>query len=57
MFASIIVISGFTAAIATSLTVGELEQLIAGIDDFHGKRVLTVKGSTSAAFLDEKLVR
>ncbi len=57
MFASIIIISGFTAAIATSLTVGQLEQTIGGIDDFHGKRVLTVKDSTSAAFLDEKLVR
>ncbi|MET0068158.1 MAG: transporter substrate-binding domain-containing protein [Candidatus Thiodiazotropha sp.] len=57
MFASIIIISGFTAAIATSLTVGQLEQSINGIDDFYGKRVLTVKDSTSAAFLDEKLVR
>ncbi len=57
MFASIIIISGFTAAIATSLTVGQLEHSIHGIDDFHGKRVLTVKESTSAAFLDEKLVR
>ena len=56
MFASIIIISGFTAAIATSLTVGQLEQSISGIGDFHGKRVLTVKGSTSAAFLDDKLV-
>jgi polar amino acid transport system substrate-binding protein len=57
MFASIIIISGFTAAIATSLTVGQLEQSITGIGDFHGKRVMTVKGSTSAAFLDDKLVR
>ncbi|MET0028603.1 MAG: transporter substrate-binding domain-containing protein [Candidatus Thiodiazotropha sp.] len=57
MFASIIIISGFTAAIATSLTVGQLEQSINSIDDFHGKRLLTVEGSTSAAFLDEKLVR
>lgn len=57
MFASIIIISSFTAAIATSLTVGQLEEAIRGIDDFHGKRVVTVKGSTSANFLDEKLVR
>ncbi len=57
MFASIIIISGFTAAIATSLTVGQLEQVIGGIEDFHGRRVVTVTGSTSAAFLDEKLVR
>jgi ABC-type amino acid transport substrate-binding protein len=57
MFASIIIISGFTAAIATSLTVGQLSQTIEGIDDLHGKRVLTAEGSTSAAFLDSKLVR
>ncbi len=57
MFASIIIISGFTAAIATSLTVGQLEQSISGIDDLHGKRILTVKGSTSAGFLEDKLLR
>jgi polar amino acid transport system substrate-binding protein len=57
MFASIIIISGFTAAIATSLTVGQLEQSVGSIDDLHGKRVLTVKESTSTAFLDDKLVR
>jgi ABC-type amino acid transport substrate-binding protein len=57
MFASIIIISGFTAAIATSLTVGQLSQTIEGIEDLYGKRVLTAKGSTSAAFLDSKLIR
>lgn len=56
MFASIIVISGFTAAIATSLTVGHLDQSIASLDDLSGKRVLTVKGSTSGIYLDEKFV-
>lgn len=56
MFASIIVISGFTAAIATSLTVGHLDQSIASLDDLSGKRVLTVKGSTSDIYLDEKFV-
>jgi polar amino acid transport system substrate-binding protein len=57
MFASIIVISGFTAAIATSLTVSQLDDSIAGIDDLYGKRVLTAKASTSAAYLDDKLIR
>jgi len=56
MFASIIIISGFTAAIATSLTVGHLDQSIAGIDDLYRKRVFTLKGSTSADYLDEKLI-
>ncbi|MEJ2691524.1 MAG: transporter substrate-binding domain-containing protein [Candidatus Thiodiazotropha sp.] len=57
MFASVIIISSFTAAIATSLTVGQLDEAIRGVGDFHAKRVVTVKGSTSASFLDEKLVR
>jgi polar amino acid transport system substrate-binding protein len=56
MFASIIVISGFTAAIATSLTVGHLDQSVASLDDLSGKRVLTVKGSTSNIYLNEKFV-
>lgn len=57
MFASIIIISGFTAAIATSLTIGQLDRSIAGLDDLHDKRVVTAAGSASAAFLDDKLVR
>lgn len=52
MFASIIIISGFTAAIATSLTVGELKRSIQGLNDLRGKRVVTVSDSTSAAFLE-----
>jgi ABC-type amino acid transport substrate-binding protein len=57
MFSSIIVISGFTAAIASSLTVGELDETVHGIEDLYGKRVVTASGSTSAAFLTEKLIR
>jgi ABC-type amino acid transport substrate-binding protein len=57
MFASLIVISGFTAAIASSLTVGALDDTVGGIEDLYGKRVLTVAGSTSASFLTEKLIR
>jgi ABC-type amino acid transport substrate-binding protein len=57
MFASIIIISGFTAAIATSLTVTQLESSINTVDDLHGKRVLTVGASASAVWLDEKLIR
>ena len=57
MFTSIIVISGFTASITSSLTVGELEQTIVGLKDLYGKRVLTVPASTSAVFLDRKLIR
>ena len=57
MFASIIIISGFTAAIASALTVGQLAQSIEGLDDLYGKRVLTAQASTSASFLDERLIR
>ncbi|MEO0425054.1 MAG: transporter substrate-binding domain-containing protein [Pseudomonadota bacterium] len=57
MFASIIIISGFTAAIATALTVDRLENTISGIDDLQGRRVITVTGSTSAAYLDDHLIR
>ena len=57
MFASLILISGFTASIASSLTIGELDQSIRGADDLRGKRVLTLPGSTSATYLDEHLIR
>jgi len=57
MFASMLLISGFTAAIASSLTLGGLDQAIRGIDDLRGKRVLTLENSTSAAYVDEKLLR
>lgn len=56
MFASVILISGFTAAIASSLTLGELDQAIRGVDDLRGKRVITLVNSTSAAYLDEQLI-
>lgn len=57
MFAGIIIISSFTAAIATSLTVGQLESSISGIDDLSGVRVATVEGSVSEEFLRERGVR
>jgi polar amino acid transport system substrate-binding protein len=57
MFTSIIVISGFTAAIASSLTVDELQQTVVGLEDLYRKRVVTVSASTSAGFLDRNLVR
>lgn len=51
MFAALIIISGFTAAITTALTVGELGRSIERADDLYGARVVTVKDSTSDAFL------
>lgn len=57
MFASVIVISGFTASIASSLTIGQLDQAIRGVEDLRGKRVLTLPGSTSANYLDGQMIR
>ena len=57
MFTSVVIISSFTASIATSLTVGKLRRAIHGIDDLRGKRVLTPRNSTSATFLNTERVR
>jgi len=57
MFASIVIISSITAAIATALTVGRLTQTITGVDDLYQSHVLTIAGSTSETFLDARLIR
>lgn len=54
MFTSIIIISSFTAAITSSLTVSELGSPVKGLDDLRRIRVGTVNGSTSANFLEEQ---
>ncbi|MCB1054565.1 MAG: transporter substrate-binding domain-containing protein [Acidobacteria bacterium] len=54
MFASVIVISSFTAAIASSLTVDRLGSRIEGPDDLPRIRVATVAGTTSADHLDSQ---
>ena len=51
MFAAIISISGFTAAISSSLTVGELSGKVRGIDDLATARVGTVAESSAEAYL------
>lgn len=51
MFAAIIIISGFTAAIASALTVSSLESRISSLDDLHHVRVATIGQSASGAFL------
>ncbi|MBC2604768.1 transporter substrate-binding domain-containing protein [Pelagicoccus albus] len=52
MFTSVIVISSFTASIATSLTVGSISDEITGASDLQGRKVGTIKSSTSVDFLD-----
>lgn len=51
MFAGIIIISSFTAAITSSLTLGQLQGPVQGPDDLHAGRVGTIPNSTSAAYL------
>ena len=56
MFTSIIVISSFTAAIASSLTVTRLESSIQGPDDLAGTRVGTVQSSTSEVWTQRRFL-
>lgn len=54
MFSGVILISTFTAAITSSLTLARLETAVRGPEDLPGVRVGTVPGSTSAAYLDRR---
>jgi ABC-type amino acid transport substrate-binding protein len=54
MFLAIIIISSFTAAIATALTLGSLKSNIQGPDDLSRVKVGTVQGSTSEEYLQNK---
>ncbi|HKL03676.1 MAG TPA: transporter substrate-binding domain-containing protein [Cryomorphaceae bacterium] len=51
MFAAIIIISGFTASIASSLTLNELELDVSTVDDLRKAKVYTVKGSSAENYL------
>jgi polar amino acid transport system substrate-binding protein len=51
IFVSVIFIAVFTANVTTALTVQQLKGDINGPEDLPGKRVATVSGSTSAAYL------
>ncbi|WP_139172164.1 transporter substrate-binding domain-containing protein [Geoalkalibacter ferrihydriticus] len=51
MFGAIIIISSFTAAITSALTVSQLSGSISGPEELHRARVTSVSGSTSAAYL------
>jgi ABC-type amino acid transport substrate-binding protein len=51
MFAGIIMISGFTAAIASSLTLTRLESRVRGPEDLGRVRVVSVPDSTSGEYL------
>ena len=51
MFAAIIVISGFTAAITSSLTVSQLGSEISSIEDIDDRHIAALPGSASAEWL------
>jgi polar amino acid transport system substrate-binding protein len=54
MFTSVVFIAYFTAAVTSSLTVQQLRGEITGPDDLPGKRVASVRGSTSAQYLRQR---
>jgi ABC-type amino acid transport substrate-binding protein len=54
MFASIVLISGFTGAIASSLTVGQLSGKVRGPQDLPAVKVVTLPDSTSEAYLQSE---
>ncbi len=57
MFTGVVIISGFTAGIASTLTVGQLQTDITGPKDLGRYSVGTVSGTTSEAWLDRNSVR
>ncbi len=57
MFAAIIMISGFTGAIASSLTLLGLQGEVRGPGDLPKVTVGAVQGTTSATYLDEAHIR
>ncbi|WP_204137429.1 glycine betaine/L-proline ABC transporter substrate-binding protein ProX [Halomicronema sp. CCY15110] len=54
MFSGYFVFAYFTASIATTFTVQELQGVITGLEDLPGKRVATVAESAAAEFLDQQ---
>lgn len=57
MFTSVIIISGFTAAIASTLTLSQMGSPVEGPADLPEVRVGSVAGSTSATYLRNRSIR
>jgi polar amino acid transport system substrate-binding protein len=51
MFASVVFIAYFTAAVTSNLTLQQLRSDINGLEDLPGKRVASVQGSTASEYL------
>jgi polar amino acid transport system substrate-binding protein len=57
MVISVVLLANFTASVTANLTVQQIQGGIRGINDLPGKRVLTVAGTTSEAYLTQNAVR
>jgi polar amino acid transport system substrate-binding protein len=57
MFAALIMVSGFTAAVTSALTVGSLQGDIAGPQDLRSAHVATVANTVSARYLAGERIR
>jgi ABC-type amino acid transport substrate-binding protein len=57
MFVGVVLVAGFTAAMASSLTVLHFESRVQGPQDLPGVRVAAVTESTGASYLDRNGVR
>lgn len=57
MFAGLIMVASFTAAITSSLTVSNLRSGIQGTDDLPGKVVATIGNTASQRYLEEQRIR
>jgi polar amino acid transport system substrate-binding protein len=56
MFTALIIIAGFTGAIASSLTVGQLEDAVRGPGDLVQVRVGTIRETTSEQYLQKQRI-
>ncbi|MFK7799112.1 MAG: transporter substrate-binding domain-containing protein [Aureispira sp.] len=54
MFSGLIIISGFTAAVTSALTIDQLTTVISGPEDLDNVKVATVTGSSSASYLQRR---
>lgn len=57
MFAGLIMVASFTAAITTSLTVSNLRTGIQGTSDLPGKVVATISNTASQRYLEDERIR
>jgi len=57
MFTAVLFIAFFTASVTSTLTVQQLQGDIKGPEDLPGKRVATLRGSTSAQYLTQREIQ